>query len=604
MEQNNLLDDYDDFIFYCLGGEERQHKHDGNHGNNIVFNSKYTNRPDRPGYSFTFTSERRTLIKKPSFTHYDLGHTSNKGLTIYLIFCFILANDSLALHLLLQDVQSGLQPTISFADIEQFDESICFGILQSRKFKSVLDKYVDCKFDGRHGLYQRKMPSAALNKTKSKEVTGGFSYDQYDINLLLLACLTGHLYTINTILNYLVDIEEELFHSILCSHIVDIEVFELLIIRGHLLVFFDGWDSWIEEFDEKFALRSLQALAYSCSRTNDRRKWRLLTKTKKLLNWIKNRTPYSDYSGIFFGVQHCLEISVKEGDSFLFRLLLDNILSIAAIIMKDQQQICNQMLDLAVDYKAYYIVHTLCKSFHFNHRPLSHSYYDDIFLLNNMMKCKSLAKMILDKFAFTLLPGLKENCLAICLIASYVYNKKEYSKQVAAILKALSENQDQGFTYMICNILLRMGFDFDCFARHKGHIPLVFSAIKKGHTNIIRLLIYYNCDIDISFDFRNLKTTDMALKTGRFDILKILLLCGAQKPKDLLIKCISYVDGNMMQLIEDQLWVVSWLQQPHSLKYFCRKAIRRAYAKRLLDVMETIKYPRYLKDYVTTKVLI
>ena len=143
-----------------------------------------------------------------------------------------------------------------------------------------------------------------------------------------------------------------------------------------------------------------------------------------------------------------------------------------------------------------------------------------------------------------------------------------------------------------------MGFDID--GQYSALPPPLFIAIQMGHIDVTRLLIHYGCNLENRYV--NKTPTEVAFSLGDFDILKILLLCGAKTPMG--IWRMFTVRQNAGTQPEGSLWLKDWLQQPPSLKCCCRNTLRRSYGKRLLMIIETIKYPRYLKDYITAKVLI
>ena len=276
--------------FYSDEDEKFQDRHDGLLGKKVGFNPKSNSR-----------KRIQDSEKQKPETKSDLKHKSNTTLFMYLVFSFILGHDSASLHLLLQDLESCLDLNVSLNDIEQYEASIQFGILEQRKFKNVLDKYIDSKFDAKHSLYRRKneLFCAYSDNTKRTVYTDDSERNPRDINLLLLACLNGDLTMIDIILDHVTDIDEEVFHAILCHRFVDPSVTELLMDRGHLLKFaefakcrsgsIERSFQWYKEDDKKFALRSLQALVYDCSITYDKRKWCVLKKIETVITWINRK---------------------------------------------------------------------------------------------------------------------------------------------------------------------------------------------------------------------------------------------------------------------------------------------------------------------------
>ena len=92
-------DEYDLYDNYRKEEERLKDTHDGAPRYNVAFSSISTKGQPPPGV--VSSNRRQEPDKKPNFNHDYLGHKSNKTLTMYLIFCFILANDSTSLCLLL-----------------------------------------------------------------------------------------------------------------------------------------------------------------------------------------------------------------------------------------------------------------------------------------------------------------------------------------------------------------------------------------------------------------------------------------------------------------------------------------------------------------------
>ena len=189
------------------------------------------------------------------------------------------------------------------------------------------------------------------------------------------------------------------------------------------------------------------------------------------------------------------------------------------------------------------------------------------------------------------------NCkhfLNMWLKCCYIKNKKHLPKISELILS--NYNRDEPLLVACCEILIKLGSDIsevDC----EFDSPLSL-AIEFRLVTIARLLTYYGCDLSIYENYMGIPgyPTDLALRLGRYDILKILVLCGARYSvnKRELPKCVRYET--------DRRFLETWFQQPHSLKYFCRKVIRGV-CKSDLPKIEKLQYPRYLIDYIRGKQL-
>ena len=232
-------------------------------------------------------------------------------------------------------------------------------------------------------------------------------------------------------------------------------------------------------------------------------------------------------------------------------------------------------------------------------------YMYDLFLLNYIVINKVCSIKPLYKFIDSATDFSDKHIVTIWMVTAFVSKKHNVPKSKNVISKVLNKVYGDKSSYTICQILLKMGFDADgahAFGPfEKRLLAPIFIAIERGHKDIIRLLIYHCCDLE-QCKGMNLETpADFASRMGCFDILQVLFLCGAKGPRVQFRYPILKAETRFQ---EDRLWLINWLRQPHSLKYFCRVTVRREYGKRLLAFIKTINYPTYLKDYITTKVLI
>ena len=281
----------------------------------------------------------------------------------------------------------------------------------------------------------------------------------------------------------------------------------------------ERWFRWYEEDAQTFALRCLQAIAYTCSRIHDKGKWSLLKKINKVLTWIDAKQWES--KRIFQGKRHCLDIAVRESDSFLLMFLLQKFVFVLGISKSQRQVIIKDLIELAVQCKAYFVVHLLLVKYYSG--PLNidfRLFCKDVFILNYIMRNKACSKIIVDNYASYVADLKDKHLVALWLIASHVKNRSHDSKIKAVISNVLRKVQSESSAYALCSILLRMGFEAN-YVNQVKHVPPIFMAIQNGHKDLVRLLIYHCCELNILKSICDGELPiDAALRLGRFDIFK------------------------------------------------------------------------------------
>ena len=239
----------------------------------------------------------------------DLNHESNNDLLMYLVFCFILARDAGSLHLMLQDIRSGIHCDINLNGVQYFEKSICGGILEKETFKEFLDTYMCSSYlKGFKYNLQDRLSDFDL-------IEDEFVFDEREniINLLQLACLTNDFGLIEIMTDNIWEIDEKAFHSILCHENVNEQVLEYLITRG---TWFVMYDTDYENYD-MFVFRCLDVLIQLCIMANDETRVCLLNKVKTIIRIFGCENLGSD------GIIQCLERPVQKHASALLRFLLD-----------------------------------------------------------------------------------------------------------------------------------------------------------------------------------------------------------------------------------------------------------------------------------------
>ena len=180
----------------------------------------------------------------------------------------------------------------------------------------------------------------------------------------------------------------------------------------------------------------------------------------------------------------------------------------------------------------------------------------------------------------------------------YVNNNSSYYSDS---LSQISGCNFEKHAVMFCSILFKLW-------NGSGGSPInlrwpLYRAVARGFATVVTLLITNGCDMSL-IEPNEKCTITLAVKQSDYNILKILLLCGADTSvlslRDLMDPP-RYAEGYFE---DDRLFLVQWLQQPRSLKYFCRKTIRHIYGSMLPSALKTIRYPQYLKDYIRGKHLL
>ena len=174
---------------------------------------------------------------------------------------------------------------------------------------------------------------------------------------------------------------------------------------------------------------------------------------------------------------------------------------------------------------------------------------------------------------------------------------------------------DTPYVTVVISKLRKLGADVNFIYKNDGYTPLIKAAIE---CNIIaiRALISSDCDINKrlvktystprSFMSRRKKpprALDIALKIPNYHIALILLICGAKRTS-LARKILQGLQP--FQNVDDSTDLIElkrWLEEPRSLKFFCRKKVRRTYKENVTVILDNIEYPKILKDYLRTKTL-
>ena len=128
----------------------------------------------------------------------------------------------------------------------------------------------------------------------------------------------------------------------------------------------------------------------------------------------------------------------------------------------------------------------------------------------------------------------------------------------------------------------------------------IWAAVKLQLTNLVRLYICVNCDLERHsielFTYRPITAVQLALELGHLHIAFLLLNAGCVLNR-------SWISGpNAPRKLQKNssvlYWFQQWLSQPRTLKFLCRSTLRRSIGLPLPKFMQSIQYPLSLKEYL------
>ena len=131
-------------------------------------------------------------------------------------------------------------------------------------------------------------------------------------------------------------------------------------------------------------------------------------------------------------------------------------------------------------------------------------------------------------------------------------------------------------------------------------------CVRSFNINVLRTLIINNCSLNEDTLKRTVRDLFELVIPNIYTFLRILLLSGADfDPVTLreIQRLIEYELEVKGLTNKDMKWIQAWFHEPHSLRFFCRKAIRNKFGKQLSRFLRDLEYPKMLKDYIRTIVL-
>ena len=496
----------------------------------------------------------------------------------YLLFCFVLANDHAGLKNHLVDVRKLKYEWIwiSKKEIAFHENKLLDGILENSFYRQLW-----------HDVDQKR--------NKSNEY----------IHIIELACVLKPTYVstsvIEIILQYIMTICESVLHDIICNRNIDAITVKQLV--HHAL-------EREKRFDNYHAFgRMVSHLFDQYVKETYARQRMILSKLCLLFDHghAIRFTPWQ-IKGFM--------LKAMNSDSILLLCCLNYLLTqIGNIPQFDIIDSLKDILIQACTRRMYYMVHLIVKLFKHqvkNSINFIKNYIFEIPLLSfDLYLFNYLLRHELINFTTVIHSqnDLKQQFLKYWLLCCCDPDKSRYITQWN-IFKS---------EYSISELSLRIGILCELGANieqenntHKTQLQRCASTL---NINLLRALIINNCNLDkntmkaVCWDiFAPLRYAELSeiIKTQRTicRVFRILIESGA----DFHSNTVRYIQGIIKcdykgHDFEDVNWIQTWFREPPSLRFFCRKAIRKRFGKQLTRCLCDLEYPKALKDYIRTIIL-
>lgn len=152
----------------------------------------------------------------------------------------------------------------------------------------------------------------------------------------------------------------------------------------------------------------------------------------------------------------------------------------------------------------------------------------------------------------------------------------------------------------IARFLLDNGAHPDKISRH-GVTPLMVAS-KRGHYQMAKLLIQFNCNVNVVCERTGKSCLFTACCAGYLVIAKVLLAAGAQLSQETWLWNFDQAAVEKLILSSNCQDVIDWLLEvsnsPLSLKELCRIAVRRSMKTSVEKDVNKLNYPQSLKKYL------
>ena len=536
---------------------------------------------------------------------------ADKRLFRYLVFCFILANDADGLKQLFEEVKLSDNKFmwISHNDIQHFETLLYNGILGDRYFRYIYENAT------------RKL------LVRPAEDTNEFHDDSRNINFLELACVLkpgdGSTDTIPVLIS--------------CTNVLDLRVIKDIINNPHVgsksveaiissivalrLEFY--WPPWIYrlicDLDKQYACTGLRNLENN-----------MLSNKQIAICEALNKTSLESYMIVMKSI---LSNAAKISDSNLFRYCLNCIIPLCLIDGSLEEEKLKLIFIQLCNKHEYYRVHIFVQALksHMNRIASPRRLIDFMKGLNFRELCCNdlfLAWYLLEHSAVNfdnarIALGSEFDVdifLFIWLYCSYDRDPCEYNRSVFA---------KWDFTKVTCSMpYLSLVIGILCELKNDGWVnrwfekQLMLVCLKSHNLSAFRALIINNIHLNVDNVARLFKALHMQLiSEGVFmsyiepmpeftlDCLRIMLLSGSHIRRRLIV---YYLETLKQYILDKNIhvnnkaidWLETWYEEPHSLRFFCRKTLRLAYGSQLKRFIRNIDYPKQLKDYIQMKTLL
>lgn len=152
-------------------------------------------------------------------------------------------------------------------------------------------------------------------------------------------------------------------------------------------------------------------------------------------------------------------------------------------------------------------------------------------------------------------------------------------------------------------MLLKLGADPNLETR-LGTSAL-WAATRKGHIDIVRLLLEYNCDLEsLSLElmiFRPLTPVQVAIELGHWQIARLLLAAGCELRQAWLSA--RNLPRHTRRSEEISELEEEWLRQPRCLQQICRAVIRQRLGHRIHRKLARLRCPIRMQDFILMRIV-
>ena len=170
-------------------------------------------------------------------------------------------------------------------------------------------------------------------------------------------------------------------------------------------------------------------------------------------------------------------------------------------------------------------------------------------------------------------------------------NRADRNRSTPLFLAAAAGNHGT----QICRLLVSYGAKLDKPSRH--NLTPFLLATMKGYEKVSKLLIEYNCDVDIKSSINGKSSLYIAIVRGYPKIARWIVASGFKLHQDAWLfsrtSALSVPKDN-----ETKAWLLALQSLPQPLTHMCRSCIRRSVGCDIKEKVNRLKYPDVLKQYI------